>query len=249
MSRVSATYRRLLRREVVDVCILIFIADIVTGVPIPVYPLYATSLGASLGLLGVITATLGLGRLLAALPVGMFSDRLDRKSVLVAGMVMFALSFVAFSIVPNAEWLIVPRLMQAVAMVATFPLGVAYIGDVVEARDRGAAIGVYTAAMGSGFAVGPLLGSWAAANAGYPAAYLAGAGVAIAGAVFGAVRLVRLSAFTVSSTRRTASLALGSAILRAASAEFDIWLPPRLILMAFGMPAMRLSRQTVAQKH
>src|SRR5438445_3756719 len=38
----------------------------------------------------------------------------------------------------------------------------------------------------------------------------------------GAVRLVRFSAFTVLSTWRTASLALGSAILRAASAEFDI---------------------------
>ena len=191
VSRVSATYRRVFRREVVDVCILIFIADIVTGVPTPIFPLYATSLGASLGLLGVITAMLGLGRLVAALPIGMLSDRLDRKTVLVAGMVMFAIAFGAFSIVPSAEWLVVPRLLQAVAMVATFPLGVAYIGDVVEPRDRGAAIGVYTAAMGSGFAVGPLLGSWVGASAGYPAAYLAGAVVAIAGAVFGAARLVR----------------------------------------------------------
>ncbi len=187
----SATYRRLFRREVVDVCILIFIADIVTGVPTPVFPLYATNLGASLGLLGVITAMLGLGRLIAALPVGMLSDRLDRKTVLVAGMVMFAVAFAVYAITPSAEWLVVPRLLQAVAMVATFPLGVAYIGDVVEARDRGAAIGVYTAAMGSGFAVGPLLGSWVGASAGYPAAYLAGAVVAVAGAGFGAARLVR----------------------------------------------------------
>jgi MFS family permease len=191
VSRVSATYRRLFRREVVDVCILIFIADIVTGVPTPVFPLYATNLGASLGLLGVITAMLGLGRLVAALPVGMLSDRLNRKTVLVAGMVMFAVSFAVYAITPSAEWLVVPRLLQAVAMVATFPLGVAYIGDVVEARDRGAAIGVYTAAMGSGFAVGPLLGSWVGAGAGYPAAYLAGAAVALAGAGFGAARLVR----------------------------------------------------------
>src|SRR5439155_9664975 len=74
---------------------------------------------------------------------------------------------------------------------STFPLGVAYIGDVVEPRDRGAAIGVYTAAMGSGFAVGPLIGSWVAANDGYPAAYLVGASIAVAGAVFGALRLIR----------------------------------------------------------
>ncbi len=182
-----------MRREVLDICGFIFIADIVTGVPTPVFPLYATSLGASLGLLGVLTAMLGLGRLVSALPVGMLSDRLDRKSVLIGGMIMFAVSFVAFAAAPSAAWLAVPRLLQAVAMVATFPLGVAYIGDVVEPRDRGAAIGMYTAAMGSGFAVGPLIGSWVGATAGYPDAYLAGATVALFGAVFGIVRLSRTS--------------------------------------------------------
>jgi len=191
VSGFTATYRRLLRREVVDICALIFIADVVTGVQTPLFPLYATSLGASLGLLGVITAVLGLGRLASALPIGILSDRLDRKTVLVAGMLLFALSFVAYALAPNAGWLVVPRVLQAAAMVSTFPLGVAYIGDVVEPRDRGAAIGVYTAAMGSGFAVGPLIGSWVAANDGYPAAYLVGASIAVAGAVFGALRLIR----------------------------------------------------------
>ena len=40
----SATYRRLLRREVVDICVLIFIADVVTGVQTPLFSLYTTSL-------------------------------------------------------------------------------------------------------------------------------------------------------------------------------------------------------------
>jgi MFS family permease len=194
VSGVSATYRRLLRREVVDICMLIFIADVATGVQIPLFPLYTISLGASLGLLGVITAVLGLTRLASALPIGMLSDRLDRKTVLVGGMITFAISFVAYAVAPSAEWLAVPRALQAVAMVATFPLGIAYIGDVVETRDRGAAVGVYTAAMGSGFAVGPLLGSWVASVAGYPAAYLSGAIIAVAGAVYGAARLIRKKA-------------------------------------------------------
>lgn len=191
MSGVSATYRRLLRREVVDICILIFIADVVTGVQTPVFPLYTTSLGASLQTLGLITAVLGLTRLACALPVGMLSDRLDRKTVLVSGMITFAVAFVLYALAPTAGWLVVPRALQAIAMVATFPLGIAYIGDLVEARDRGAAIGVYTAAMGSGFAVGPLLGSWVGSTAGYPAAYLCGAVIAVAGAAFGAARLIR----------------------------------------------------------
>ncbi len=187
----SSSYRRLMRRDVLDICLLIFIADVVTGVQTPLFPLYTTSLGASLGVLGLITAVLGLTRLASALPIGMLSDRLDRKTVLVGGMVTFAISFALYAVAPSAGWLVVPRLLQAIAMVATFPLGIAYIGDIVETRDRGAAIGVYTAAMGSGFAVGPLLGSWVASVDGYPAAYLVGAVIAVGGAAFGALRLVR----------------------------------------------------------
>jgi len=194
VSGVSATYRRLLRREVVDICILIFIADVVTGVQTPLFSLYTTSLGASLGVLGLITAVLGFTRLMCALPIGMVSDRLDRKTVLVGGMIAFAASFVLYALAPSAGWLVVPRVVMAVAMVSTFPLGIAYIGDVVETRDRGAAIGVYTAAMGSGFAVGPLLGTWIASMAGYPAAYLCGAVIATVGAVFAAVRLIKKKA-------------------------------------------------------
>jgi MFS family permease len=176
---------------VVDICILIFVADVVTGVQIPLFPLFATSLGASLGVLGLVTSVLGLTRLASALPIGVLSDRLDRKTVLVGGMLAFAASFVLYALTPSPAFMVVPRVMQGIAMVATFPLGIAYIGDVVEPRDRGAAIGVYTAAMGSGFAVGPLLGSWVGSVAGYPAAYACGAVIAVAGAIFGAVRLIR----------------------------------------------------------
>jgi MFS family permease len=188
---VSESYRRLFRREVVDICIFIFIADVVTGVQTPLFPLYTTSLGASLATLGVITAVLGLARLASSVPVGMLSDRLDRKTVLVAGMVMFAVSFALYAVAPDPAWLVIPRVLQAIGMVATFPLGIAYIGDLVEPRDRGAAIGVYTAAMGAGFAVGPLIGSWVGSVAGMPAAYACGAVIAVLGAGFGVLRLIR----------------------------------------------------------
>jgi MFS family permease len=233
VSRVPPTYRRLLRREVLDICGFIFIADIVTGVPTPVFPLYATELGASLALLGVLTAMLGLGRLISALPVGMLSDRFDRKSVLVGGMVMFGVSFVAYAMAPTAEWLIVPRLLQAVAMVATFPLGIAYIGDVVESRDRPAAIGLYTAAMGSGFAVGPLIGSSVGATAGYPQAYLVGAAFAVVGGLFGAVRLKR-------TTSGRGGVSIGSGLVDVAALR-TLVRQPVMLMACIANIAMTLS--------
>ena len=184
-----STYRRLMRRDLLDVCALIFIADVVVGVQSPIFSLFATSLGASLGTLGLVTSVLGLGRLASALPSGLVSDRLGPKTVLVAGMVLYAISFALYALAPSPGWLVVPRILQAVAMVSTFPTGIAYIGDVIAERDRAAAIGVYTACMGSGFAVGPLIGTWVGSTSGYPAAYLAGGIIAVAGAIFGALRL------------------------------------------------------------
>ena len=105
VSGVSATYRRLLRREVVDICMLIFIADVVTGVQIPLFPLYTISLGASLGLLGVITAVLGLTRLASALPIGMLSDRLDRKTAYGLYGLLLAAAAVGMAIAPRTEWM------------------------------------------------------------------------------------------------------------------------------------------------
>ena len=178
-----------MRRQLLDVCALIFIADIVVGVQSPIFSLFATSLGASLGTLGLVTSVLGLSRLASAVPAGLVSDRFGPKTVLVAGMVLYAVSFVAYAASPAPAWLVVPRILQAVAMVSTFPTGIAYIADVIEERDRAAAIGIYTAAMGSGFAVGPLIGTWVGSTAGYPAAYLVGAAIAIVGAVYGLLRL------------------------------------------------------------
>ncbi len=189
VSSLTASYSRIMRREVIDVCLLIFIADVVVGVQSPIFALFATSLGASLGMLGLVTSVLGLARLASAVPAGVISDRLGPKTVLTAGMVLYAVSFVLYALAPAPVWLVVPRVLQAGGMVATFPMGIAYIGDVVEARDRPAAIGVYTAAMGTGFAVGPLIGSWVGSAAGYPAAYMAGAVIALAGAAFAALRL------------------------------------------------------------
>ena len=197
-----STYRRLMRRDLLDVCALIFIADIVVGVQSPIFSLFATSLGASLGTLGLVTSVLGVARLASAVPAGLVSDRFGPKTVLVAGMVLYAISFVLYALSPAPGWLVVPRILQAVAMVSTFPTGIAYIGDVIEERDRAAAIGIYTAAMGSGFAVGPLIGTWVGSSAGYPAAYVAGAVIAVAGAAFGALRLAGKKRAPVEGPRR-----------------------------------------------
>jgi hypothetical protein len=70
------------RRDVFDVGLVIFLADIVRGAISPTLSLYARSLGASLGFLGGLAATVGVVRLTLSVPIGALSD-VSRKWVLV----------------------------------------------------------------------------------------------------------------------------------------------------------------------
>jgi len=179
------------RRDLVDVSLFVFAADLVWGMVAPTFSLFVRDLGGSPLAVGVLAATVGATRLVGSFPVGALSDRVGRKAVLVAGGALFGAAFLLFT-VPSDPWLLAgPRVLLGLAMLATFPLGVAYIAGTVSPRRRTLAISVYVSAQGLGYALGPLLGSWLASAYGYELTYRVAAGIALAAAAAAARRLRR----------------------------------------------------------
>lgn len=156
-------------------------ADTANGIISPTFSLYAKSLGASLALIGTLSAVVGLTRIVTAVPIGGLSDARGRKNVLSAGMVLFALSSLLYAFISDPLWLFPARIVAGLAAVSTFYIGVAYVGDVVAKNERGMAIGLYTTSMGIGFAIGPAIGGFVAANAGYQASFEIAAVIALSG--------------------------------------------------------------------
>lgn len=175
--------RGLMRREVVLICLIIFMADLVSGILSPTFSLYAQSLGASLAFIGTLSSIVGLTQLFTSMPIGVLSDRYGRKIVLTLGMVSFAAATTLYAFSPNVVVLIPGRILLGLASVSTFSIGVAYVGDVVTPTERGLAFGLYTTAMGLGFGIGPLIGAAVAVNYGIPASYLVAAALALIGAL------------------------------------------------------------------
>jgi len=173
------------RKEVLAACLMIFTADVVSGIVMPGFSLYATGLGANLTMIGALGGIEGLTRILASVPVGILSDTHGRKRVLVAGMLLFAVSSFLFAVVRAPALFFPTKVMVGLAMVSTFFVGVAYIADVAAPEERGAAIGLYATFMGTGFAVGSALGGHVTVLAGYRAACLVAAAVALAGCMVG----------------------------------------------------------------
>lgn len=177
------------RRAVIDLFLFAFALDLICGMVAPTFSLYVTSLHGSTITVGLLAATVSMTELLGAFPLGALSDRLGRKVAIVGGSLVFSLSCV-LAIVPSQPLLLlVMRIAYGVALLATFPIGLAYLSDAVAARRRALAISVYVSGQGFGFTAGGLLGGWIAATFGYSVLFETGALIALATALIASYRL------------------------------------------------------------
>ena len=138
----------------------VFVAVLGFSLVAPIFPLYVIDLGASYTLLGFIISVYGAVQLVTQIPIGRLSDRRGRKSLIILGLVTFALLPPLYIYATNAYILIPIRILGGIGASAVWPLAMALIIDKVGSRSRGAAIGRYNAAFYSAMAVGPLIGGY-----------------------------------------------------------------------------------------
>jgi MFS family permease len=172
--------RTVMRREVLALCAVALLADVIAGIVMPTFSLYAEELGASLVMIGALTTLSGLAQLVSSFPIGVLSDRVGRQRVMLIGVASFVLAMLTFALAPSAWYLVPGRLILGLAMVATFWIAAAYMGDVVAGPERGIAFGLLTTAMGIGFTIGPLIGGQIAEASGTRASYFFAAVVGVA---------------------------------------------------------------------
>lgn len=90
---------------------------------------------------------------------GSTADRLGRKRVFLAGLVVFTLGSALCSIAPNLETLVAFRMVQAVGGSMLNPVAMSIITNTfTEPRERARAIGVWGGVVGISMAAGPLVG-------------------------------------------------------------------------------------------
>ncbi|WP_423464917.1 MFS transporter [Promicromonospora sp. MS192] len=101
--------------------------------------------------------SLAIAGLLVAM--GTLADRIGRKRLLLIGATAFGAASALAAFAPDAETLIVARLLLGVAGATIMPSTLSLIRTLFpDARERSRAIAVWSAAAGGGAAVGPLVG-------------------------------------------------------------------------------------------
>src|SRR5437870_12977555 len=102
---------------------------------IPLLPFYATKLGASATIVGVLIAAFSLAQLASAPLWGNFSDRYGRRPALLAGLILSAIAYIIFAFAGTIWMLLLSRLVQG-AGGGTIGVVQAYVADVSDPKDR-----------------------------------------------------------------------------------------------------------------
>lgn len=94
------------------------------------------------------------------LTFGRVADRLGRRTVFVAGIVVFALGSVLAGVAGDGATLIGSRALQGVGGAMILPTTLSTVNATFRGADRARAFGVWGAVMAGMAAIGPLLGGW-----------------------------------------------------------------------------------------
>jgi EmrB/QacA subfamily drug resistance transporter len=85
-------------------------------------------------------------------------DRLGRRRVYVAGLVLFTLASAACALAPNTSALIACRALQGAGAAVVMPLSLTILTEAFPAERRGAVVGIWGGIAGLAVASGPLIG-------------------------------------------------------------------------------------------
>jgi len=119
---------------------------------IPLLPFYATKLGASATIVGVLIAAFSVAQLASAPLWGRVSDRYGRRPALLAGLLVSAVAYVIFGYASTLWLLLISRVVQGLGG-GTIGVVQAYVADASDPKDRAKSLGWLSAATSFGAVV------------------------------------------------------------------------------------------------
>lgn len=143
-------------------------------------PLMGVDLGASPGVIGLLTASLSLLPLLLAVRTGTWVDRIGARRGLLAASLLLGIAPLVVLARPAIVTLLATEVLLGLANLLAVVAGQAFTGSIGRPQKREAYIGWYTTFVSAGQVLGPLAAGFLADWQGYPVAIGTAGAVALA---------------------------------------------------------------------
>jgi predicted MFS family arabinose efflux permease len=144
-----------LRRSAVLFYGLILLTEIVWMAIVPLAPVYARSFGLSSVETGAVLASAGVATLVVSLPVGVLSDRLGARTLVIASSAIVTVSTLGQGLATDFWTLLLARAAFGAALGAVWTAGLAWMAETAGDSGRQSALGLPTTVAGVGIVIGP----------------------------------------------------------------------------------------------
>jgi len=114
--------------------------------------------GADAALIGAAIGIYGFTQAILQIPMGMWSDRIGRKRVIVIGLLLFALGSLICANATSIHVLIVGRALQGAGAIASTLM--ALLSDVTREKNRTKSMAMVGVSIGASFMISLVLGPW-----------------------------------------------------------------------------------------
>ncbi|WP_375199973.1 MFS transporter [Bacillus sp. RS11] len=140
----------------------VFIAFLGIGLVIPVMPSFMNSMQLSGKTMGYLIAVFAMAQLLMSPLAGRWVDRYGRKNIITIGLFLFGISELIFGLGTHVSVLYLSRMLGGISAAFIIPGVTAYVADITSVQDRPKAMGYVSAAISTGFIIGPGFGGFIA---------------------------------------------------------------------------------------
>lgn len=127
---------------------------------LPVFAIYAERLpgGDNLTLVGIAIGAYGLTQAILQIPFGWWSDRIGRKPVVYAGLVIFAIGSFVAALAPDIYVVIIGRILQGAGAISAAVI--AMTADLTREEQRAKAMAMIGSTIGVSFALSLIASPW-----------------------------------------------------------------------------------------
>jgi MFS family permease len=145
--------------------------------------LRAQDAGMVIALIPLAFFVMNLSSSMFSMPIGILSDRIGRRPVLISGYIIFALIYYGFGAVNHTSWIWVLFVLYGLYYAFTDGIQKAYIADLVPEGQRGTAMGTFNALTGIAALPASIIAGFLWHSFGPEVAFTASSGIAILAAL------------------------------------------------------------------